>query len=321
MAVLLICVLLAACAPVTAPLGLETTTPAVQTDFFVTRDGLHLPLRRWEAEHPRAIVVALHGMSDYSNAFDMPATAWAKEGITTYAYDQRGFGKAPNIGVWPGEKVLLQDLHDCVEALRARYPGVPVFVLGESMGGAVVLSALAEPDPPKVDGVILVAPAVWSREDMPVLYRMALWVTAHTVPSMHVSGKGLKIWPSDNIEMLRKLSRDPLFQKQTRADAVWGLVNLMDAGRKAPAKIEKEHIATPPILMLYGAKDQIIPRTPTEATAKDLGSRAEVHVYPNGYHMLLRDLDGPARWKDVVAWIDKRTPSASLANARSAPPP
>jgi acylglycerol lipase len=304
LAVFLVCVFLAACAPVTAPIGLEITTPAVEPDSFVTRDGLRLPLRHWDAAKPRAAIVALHGMSDYSNAFAMPASWWAEQGITTYAYDQRGFGKAPNLGLWPGGKMLRQDLADCVEAVRARNPGVPVFVLGESMGGAVVLSALAGPDRLRADGVILVAPAVWSRADMPVPYRVALWLTAHTVPWMRVSGKGLKIWPSDNIEMLRKLSRDPLFQKKTRTDAVWGLVELMDAGRKAP-----EHLQSPPpILFLYGAKDQIIPRAPTEAVAKELGNRADVHLYPSGYHMLLRDIDGPAVWKDVSQWIEMLAP-------------
>jgi alpha-beta hydrolase superfamily lysophospholipase len=122
------------------------------------------------------------------------------------------------------------------------------------------------------------------------------------MPWLTVSGKGLKIWPSDNIEMLKKLSRDPLFQKQTRIDAVWGLVDLMDAARKSP-----EHLgATPPILYLYGAKDQIIPHAPTIAVAKELGGRAEVREYPDGYHMLLRDLDGPSIWKDIAAWIEAR---------------
>ena len=293
---------LAACAPVTAPPGLANDTPALDGDAFLTRDGLRLPLRHWDAEHPRAIVVALHGMSDYSNAFDMPAGWCASQGITTYAYDQRGFGKAPNVGIWPGGKALREDFSDCVEAVRERNPGVPVFALGESMGGAVVLSALADSGPPRVDGVILVAPAVWSREDMPIPYRMMLWLTAHTMPDLKLSGKGLKIWPSDNIEMLKKLSRDPLFQKKTRADAVWGLVDLMDAARKAPDRLG----ATPPILFLYGAKDQIIPRAPTEAVAKELGGRAEVREYPGGYHMLLRDLDGPSIWKDIVTWIEAR---------------
>jgi acylglycerol lipase len=304
LAALVVCVILAACAPVTAPLGLESRAPAVADNEFVTRDGLHLPLRHWDAPAPRAVIVALHGMNDYSNAFDMPAAWWAGEGITTYAYDQRGFGRAANPGLWPGAEALRRDLADCVEAVRTRYPGVPVFALGESMGGAIVLDALAAV-PLRVDGVILVAPAVWSRADMPVPYRAALWLTAHIVPSLTVTGHGLKIWPSDNIDMLRKYSRDPLVRKQTRSDAVWGLVDLMDAARAAPGKTTN----LPPLLMLYGAHDQIIPRQPTEAVAKELQTLApdkvNVRRYPKGYHMLLRDLDGPGVWQDAAAWIAK----------------
>jgi alpha-beta hydrolase superfamily lysophospholipase len=167
------------------------------------------------------------------------------------------------------------------------------------MGGAVVLTALAGERPPRADGIILVAPAVWSRSDMPLSYRVALWATAHTMPWLTLTGKGLKIWPSDNIEMLRKLSRDPLFQHETRADAVYGLVDLMDEARHAP-----EHLANPPpILFLYGAKDQIIPKEPTEAVITALGNRTRVKRYANGYHMLLRDLEGKTVWSDVLDWI------------------
>lgn len=238
-------------------------------------------------------------MSDYSNAFDMPARWWATKGITTFAYDQRGFGESPHPGLWAGGDAMRGDLADFVDAARARYPNVPVYAMGESMGGAVVLSSLAVPRPLHADGVILVAPAVWSRRDMPMPYRAALWVTAHTVPWKTFTGKGLKIWPSDNIEMLRKLARDPLFQHQTRADAIYGLANLMDEARRAP-----EHLNNPPeILIVYGARDQIIPREPTEAVIAALGKRARVNRYERGYHMLLRDLEGKAVWTDVLDWI------------------
>src|SRR6185312_9017446 len=66
--------LLAACAPQVAQQGLETAKPAIERDAFRTHDGLELPLRHWDAPAPIAVIVALHGMSDYSNAFDMPAT-------------------------------------------------------------------------------------------------------------------------------------------------------------------------------------------------------------------------------------------------------
>jgi alpha-beta hydrolase superfamily lysophospholipase len=281
--------------------GAAIDTPAIQTGVFVTRDGLHLPLRHWDAPHPRAIVVALHGMSDYSEAFDLPGPWWAAHSITTYAYDQRGFGAAPDPGVWAGAGAMRADLDDFVAAVRRKYPSLPVYALGESMGGAVVLSALASAHPPRVDGAILVAPAVWSRADMPLSYRIALWLAAHTVPWMHFSGEGLHIVACDNIAVLIKLSRDPLYQHSARADQVYGLVNLMDQARHAP-----QHLSDPPpILFLYGAKDQVIPAAPTKAVIEALGAHADVHRDPHGYHMLLRDLDGESQWKIVADWILK----------------
>ena len=238
-------------------------------------------------------------MSDYSEAFETPGPWWAERGITTLAYDQRGFGRATNPGVWAGGEVMRQDLRDCVEAARTRFPGIPVYALGESMGGAVVLSSLATERPPRVNGVILVAPAVWSRGDMPLSYRVALWIAAHTMPWLHVSGNGLHIVPSDNIPMLRKLSRDPLFQHDSRVDQVYGLVDVMDAARKAPAKLTDP----PPILFVYGAKDQIIPSEPTRGVIAELGPKAVSIKYTDGYHMLLRDLDAEMVWKDIANWV------------------
>jgi alpha-beta hydrolase superfamily lysophospholipase len=75
----------------------------------------------------------------------------------------------------------------------------------------------------------------------------------------------------------------------------------MDEARHAP-----EHLSSaPPILFLYGAKDQVIPAQPTQAVIAELGSRAEVHRDESGYHMLLRDLDGESQWKIFTDWVIK----------------
>ena len=298
-------VLLAGCAATEAPPGNAPGPPRLADDFFVARDGMRLPLRHWDAEgKPRAIILALHGMSDYSNAFDMPAKQWAASGIATMAFDQRGFGAGPNPGLWAGGDVMRADFFDFVAAARARYPGLPVFALGESMGGAVLLSALTESDAPHLDGVILVAPAVWSRGDMPLSYRVALYLAAHLMPGLILSNNAasrvVTIIPSDNIALLRALARDPLFQKQTRADALFGLVNLMDEARAAPKKLPPD---IPPILLMTGKKDQIIPQDATAGLIADLRARAHVRRYDQGYHMLLRDLDGPQVNKDLGDWV------------------
>ncbi|MEJ0071172.1 MAG: alpha/beta fold hydrolase [Pseudomonadota bacterium] len=70
-----------------------------------------------------------------------PARPGARHGIATYAYDQRGFGGAPDRGRWAGTPQLAADVASAAALLRGRYPGVPLYLLGESMGGAVAILA------------------------------------------------------------------------------------------------------------------------------------------------------------------------------------
>ncbi len=271
-------------------------------EMFVASDGARLPIQRWLPKgRPKAVFLALHGMNDYANAFALPGKWWAERGIATYAYDQRGFGRAPHPGMWAGTATLDGDFEALAVLLRARYPNTPLFVVGESMGGAVAITALAAPNPPKLDGIILAAPAVWGRATMDFGKRLALWLAAHTVPWLEVSGRGLDIVPSDNRAMLIALSRDPLVIKETRIDAISGLVDLMDA-----ALADASHLGSTPLLILYGARDQIIPPDPTRTMIESLprGAALTVALYPKGYHMLLRDLEAESVWNDVLHWIE-----------------
>ena len=86
-----------------------------------------------------------------------------------------------------------------VQLLRSAYPGRPLYALGESLGGAVLLSSLQQ-TPPDIDGMVLVAPAVWARGTMPLLQRVSLWLAAHIMPAETVTGEFLHISPSDNYE-------------------------------------------------------------------------------------------------------------------------
>lgn len=264
------------------------TASAIRMD-----DGAELPMQRWAPKRtPRAVILALHGYGDYRHAFALPGAYWAKRGIATYAYDQRGFGASPQPGIWPGEANLLRDVAAAVRAVQAHHPHVPLFVLGESMGGAVIVSAVAQGKiAPR--GIILSAPAVWP---VPLVLEAPLWMLAHAWPSYRLTGEGLKIRATDNMEILRELARDPLVQKGARADAVLGLTRLMDE-----AYAQADHV-TVPVLILYGAKDEIIPRPPVER-ARDRMPGSVYHYYDEGYHLLLRDLQAETVWRDVADWV------------------
>jgi len=320
-AILLAVALASACAPVVRSAGPRIADPSLDGDALIAADGDRLALQSWSPEgEPRAVILALHGFNDYANAFDQPAQTWARDGIATYAYDQRGFGRDDAAGLWAGEATLIDDAATAVALIRARHPGTPVFLLGESMGGAVAILAAAHDPPVDVDGLILVAPAVWARDTMPLSYRVSLWLGVHLAPSMTVRGSNLDIWPSDNIDMLRALAADPLVIKETRVDAVYGLVNLMDAALAQAPKVDV------PTLLLYGANDQVVPAEPVGMFVADLDPRHRVAVYGQGYHMLLRDLEADVVVDDIATWIEtpgRALPSGAEAAAASffTPPP
>lgn len=312
--------LAAACAPRFVPMGPPVSAPALDLagdlagdgGFIATADGTRLPLRAWPAESPKAVILALHGFNDYSNAFEEPGKYWAARGVATYAYDQRGFGRGADAGRWAGAPTYIDDLRAAAALLRARHPGVPLYALGESMGGAITMMAMTDARPPDIDGAIFVAPAVWDRSHMPFYQTWALWIASNTLPWMQLSAKGLDILPSDNIEMLRKLSADPLVIKSTRIDTIRGLVDLMDDAFAAAPKL------TTPSLLLYGARDEVVPEKPTLAMMASLprNGRHRIAIYSRGYHMLLRDLQGQAVWDDILAWI--AAPRAALPSGADA---
>lgn len=304
---------LSACAPTLQPPGpfidaprapdLSLDAPAddsgLQRGRLTARDGAALPLRRWGSAAPNLVIAALHGMNDYSNAFAAPAAWWGERGAAVYAIDQRGFGESAHRGLWAGWLRMRDDAVDFVAALRARHPNARVILLGLSMGGAVAMTAMA--DGAEADGVVLAAPAVWSRATMPWWQTAALWITVRVAPAMTLTGRGLNIQPSDNIPMLRALSGDPLVIKETRVDAMWGVTNLMDAATEAAGALRA------PLLMLYGDNDQIIPRSAVDQALarfpEDAVDDREIRFYPGQYHMILRGLDAEAVWADALDWM------------------
>lgn len=315
--IVLVLGLLTACAPRLEPAGPAIQAPALMDDRVVQADGAALPLRRWLPDAaPGAVIVALHGFNDYARAFEKPGAHWAARGIATYAIDQRGFGKAPNRGLWAGHDTMVADAIAAVGLIGARHPGKPLFLAGESMGGAIAIIAAAQ-GALKADGLILVAPALRGRRYIGAIPRATLWLGARTIPWYPLTGQGLRIQASDNIPMLRALGRDPLIIKQTRVDAIKGLVDTMDAAIAAASGVKI------PSLVLYGSRDELVPKKPTfdmiAALPAEIGHRPA--VYRSGWHLLLRDLNAQIVLDDITAWITDRSaalPSGADKAAREA---
>jgi alpha-beta hydrolase superfamily lysophospholipase len=141
-----------------------------------------------EAPEPIAALLLVPGMMLDRRAMDRPAgrglaSFFRARGYAVYALDLRGHGASrpaagPGAGDWTYDDLVAHDLPAALAAVACRHPGLPVAVLGHSLGAIAAAAALAcRPELP-ADLLVLLAPAVWIRPlepSLPVwLYKRAL---------------------------------------------------------------------------------------------------------------------------------------------------
>lgn len=302
---LLLALLLSACAVI--PYGIPRASPGhpiVTSGYFDLPDGAKLPYRLYPAAGPaRAVVLALHGYTDSRDGWIMLSKVLNAHGITVYAPDQSGFGATANRGQWPGTDTLVDEARDMAMLLRRRYPDTKLFVMGESMGGAVGILLGARPDPPPVDGYILSAPAVWGGKALSPALRAAMHIAALAVPYKRVTGGSIHIMASDNIQALIAFGEDPLTLRAPQINNVAGLVRLMGQAQDACARFDQ------PALFLYGGHDELIPQEAMRdcwqalpEAALDSG-KIILGFYPPDYHLITRDLERATPDADIVSYI------------------
>lgn len=314
---ILLLLALAACSPRLQEIGPPVDTPAFTDKAFHTADGVDLPLKTWLPwDRPvEGVVVALHGFNDYSRAFDAPGKGLARRGFALYAFDQRGFGRTPERGIWAGSGQMVADVIAAARLAKAAHPDKPLFLLGESMGGAVIMAAYPHLKAIGVDGVILSAPAIWGWQVQPAINRFMMDLAMSIMPGVAVQPRGVERQASSNMNALRQLARDPNFIKATRVDAAYGLVELMTQAFDAGPALDGD----PRWLILYGAREDILPGGAVSRFLDSLPDlapeRGRVAYYRRGHHLLLRDLDARFVYDDIAAWMrDPATPLPSGAD-------
>lgn len=251
-------------------------------------------------QEPDVVIIAVHGMNDYAGAFRSAGAWWSAQGAAVYAYDQRGFGRSPGWMIWPQHDVMRRDLDTAVAVARQTHPDARIAVLGESMGGAMAITAFAEDDPPDADALILSAPGLRGWQTLPWLYGASLWLSSHVRPDwIVVPPEGVRVTTTDNREKLREMWFNPLVQKSNRIDSVYGVVSIMEEADDKIARLPQDV----PTLMLYGAKDEVILPDGVKRAAVKMPAHVRTAYYENGYHLLLNDLQAETVWRDILAFV------------------
>ncbi|WP_338421335.1 alpha/beta hydrolase [Acetobacter conturbans] len=265
-------------------------------------DGARIPVRIWPAKGPeKGRILALHGFNDSRDAWEFSAPAFAASGFTVWAPDQRGFGAAPERAGWDGTERLVKDareeLMQMARESATAFGHIPVWLMGESMGGAVAMLAASGPQAPSMAGVILLAPAVWN---LGPIGRLPAHLLADIAPEGALSGHELPVHvvATNNIAALRRLYFDPLTLHITHFRALRGLVDLM---AQASHAAKSQHV---PTLVIYGDRDQFVPPEAMAHAWRHFPAEVRRDLIPGGHHLLLRDREGGRVVDDILSWLD-----------------
>jgi len=274
-----------------------------EEDRFETRDGLRLFENRWLPEgDPVGVVIVVHGIIEHGGRYADVAAELNRHGYAVYAMDLRGHGRSE------GERVSIRsfdehlaDLEVFLDRVRAREPRRPLFLLGHSMGGAVV-ALLALTRRPAVRGLILSAPAIKvGRGVAPILRRVAAFVSL-VFPGLRLVQMGFRMLSRDP-EVVAQFKNDPLvfhgrFPVRTGAE-------ILRAAGRIRDRMEAIDL---PLLILHGTRDIVTdPEGSRELHARARSTDKTLKLYEGLYHDLLREPEKEQITADLIEWLGART--------------
>ena len=277
--------------------ALQALDRRVRYGAFAASDGADIPYRLWLPKRPRAALLLLHGACDYSGAFDAIGGKLARAGFAVMAYDQRGFGATQSRGAWAGDDRLVRDVGEAAEFLRARLrPGLPLFVLGESMGGAVAIHAAAEQL--DVAGLVLLAPGALASPFRRSLYAWLLYFFRKVVGKAELVVERLDSSELSASAAIRLLG-DPMVMRSMNAELLDGVIALAYSAVDAASRV------TVPTLTMVGAKDDLLRRDCILQLHQNLAGPKSWADIKDGPHLLLHWTRGKEVLRTARRWIER----------------
>jgi alpha-beta hydrolase superfamily lysophospholipase len=289
---------------------LEVPTAEHRDGTFPGAGGLRLYYQAWmppAGQRKKAMLINLHGLGDHSGLYPTLARHFPAHGIALYAYDMRGNGRSP------GQRAYLRgwheyrgDLHAFVELVRKWEGNLPLFILGNSLGGLVVLD-YALHYPAGLSGVIAAAPPLGELG----------------VPSFLMALGRLmsRICPRFSLKVgmdLSGLARDPAVVETVLADPLFhrrGTARLSTEVTAAIQRVQgRAETLSVPLLILHGSADRMVPPDGSRRFFSRLDQNdRELREYPGAYHGLFADLGYEEVLADLEHWLEARIPSGERA--------
>lgn len=278
-----------------------TVAQAHQEGWFKGAGGLALFRRTWRPAGPtRAVLINVHGLGDHSGLYPALVGHFTARGIAVYAPDLRGNGRSSgqrgHVERWDEYR---EDLERFIAVVRQEEPDQPIFLLGNSLGGLIVLDYVLH-RPEGIRGVIAASPPL-GRLGVPA-------------PLLALGRVLSRVWPRFSVRTgmdLSGLARDPVVVQTVLADPLFHRVGTARLSTEVVAAIARVQAAAPrfplPLLVVHGSADRMVPPDGSRAFVARVGHPdRELQEYAGAFHVLFADLDRERVLTDVERWIAAR---------------
>jgi acylglycerol lipase len=268
------------------------------TSTLAGAGGRQIFWQSWSPAQTRGVVIIVHGFGEHSNRYGHVAQRLVAEGYATYALDHRGHGRSA------GPRAVIDRLADAVSDIDRlvvlagdAHSGLPVFMLGHSMGGLLAVQyALEHQD--RLTGLLL-SGALAALDAAPAPARLIARMLSVLAPRAGLIALDASL-----------VSRDPQVVAAYRADPMVHhgklpartVAELIAAGRRFPEVVAEIRV---PTLIMYGSEDRLCPPSGSVMLGERIGA-ADITVVPYAglYHEILNEPEQEAVLDDVCAWLD-----------------
>jgi alpha-beta hydrolase superfamily lysophospholipase len=270
---------------------------------FVASDGDNVVIQDWPLESGvrlRGVVILVHGLGEHAGRYDHVARQLNAWGFAVRGYDQCGHGESGGApGSLPNDTRLLDDLADIVDSTRARMDkGVPLIVLGHSMGG-LVAARFVSLGMRRVDALVLSSPAL--NPGLSAFQKLLVAVLPKLFPNLRV-GNGLNA---------SYISHDPAVVAAYQSDK---LVHNRISARLArfiatagPATVALASQWKVPTLLMYAGDDRLVqPQGSRDFAAAAPKALVTTHCFEGLYHEIFNELDAAPVFAALRQWLDQR---------------